>query len=359
MMAYPQQYQPQYPQVMNPHPMIGQAQYGSGVVSPPLPYGQQMAVHGMQGQYHSPPPLDQTGMHPIHGSQVSYSGTTEYPHRYNGHRNMIIGDSPNSKQSSASNDTAGIHKVSGETSLTAPTSHPDIHGRHLIIAPDNYRQAGYSYGGHISENVHPLNIQHTQPQVQTIETVPTEPPSLPATVPETKDPEDPSNIFIKNIDDDLISKPEHLEEYCKKFGEVVSISLPAYSNGLIKGFGFVKFTTPEAALKAKEELNLQIVGRKRLFVSFAETSDHRHSRLAKFYDQGTQSDKSPPDPLILRMGDRIKTPEKTSQATEEIKDEFSIVQKDGDATTDTPIENPSDGQANTKVSRVIQNATYS
>ncbi|KAF3164021.1 hypothetical protein TWF751_009847 [Orbilia oligospora] len=346
MMAYPQPFQPQYPQAVNHH-MVGQAHYGSGVVSPPLPYGQQMSAHGIQGQYHSPPLVNQAGMHPMHGGHVSYPGGHEYPHRFDAQRNIIVGDSPNSKHSSASNDTTSVFKISGETSMTIPTSHSDIHGRPLIISSGHYRQAGYQYGGHISENVHPLNIHHAHQaqQFQAVGIAPAEPPTLPVTVPETKNPEDPSNIFIKNIDDDVISKPEHLEEYCKKFGEVVSISLPAYSNGLIKGFGFVKFTTPEAALKAKEELNLQIVGRKRLFVSFAETSDHRHSRLAKFYDQGSteQSEKSPPDPLIQKMSDRAKTPEKAVQREEGINDKPSMPQTDGDATIDTPVEKSADG----------------
>ncbi|KAK6514079.1 hypothetical protein TWF506_008505 [Arthrobotrys conoides] len=348
MMAYPQPFPPQYPQAMNHH-VAGQAHYGSGVVSPPMPYGQQMPPHGIQGQYPSPPLVNQAGMHPMHGGHISYPGNHEYPHRFDARGNIIIGDSPNSKHSSASNDTNSIFKISGESSMTIPTSHSDIHGGPLIIQSGHYRQAGYQYVGHISENVHPLDIHHAHQsqQFQAVETAPAEPPTLPVTVPETKDPEDPSNIFIKNIDDDLISKPEHLEEYCKKFGEVVSISLPAYSNGLIKGFGFVKFTTPEAALKAKEELNLQIVGRKRLFVSFAETSDHRHSRLAKFYDQGSteQSEKSPPDPLIQKQGDKIKTPEKGVQVDEEMKNKASAPQADGDATIDTPVEKPTDEQA--------------
>ncbi|KAK6352618.1 hypothetical protein TWF730_009438 [Orbilia blumenaviensis] len=346
MVAYQQQqYQLQYPQAMGPHPMANQVQYGSGVVSPPMPYGQQMAAHGIQGQYHSPPPVDQTGMLPMHSGHVPYPGTAGYPQGYGAHRNVIVGDSPNSKHSSGSTDTIGNHhKASGETSLTAPNSHPDMHQGRFIVPPENYRHAGYAYPGHISENVHPL-------------TGPSEPAMLPATVPETKDPEDPSNIFIKNIDDDVISKPEHLEEYCKKFGEVVSISLPAYGNGLIKGFGFVKFTTPEAALKAKEELNLQIVGRRRLFVSFAETSDHRQSRLAKFYDQGARSDRelSPPDPLI-HINDKNKTPEKKKQIDEEVKGRSSIAQTDGDATIDIPAGKPADEQPDKKKPEDLKDA---
>ncbi|KAK6339435.1 hypothetical protein TWF718_008851 [Orbilia javanica] len=364
MMGYPQQYQPQYPQAMNHH-VIGQTHYGSGVISPPLPYGQQMPAHGVHGPYHHSPPLaHQPGMHPMHGGHAPYPGPNEYPHHFDHHRNMMVGGSPNSKHSSASHDTTGAFKISGEAPMMVPAHHSDIHGGSIIIAPGHYRQAGYQYGGHISENVHPLNIHHAQ-QHQAVEAAPAEPPMLPATVPETKDPEDPSNIFIKNIDDDLISKPEHLEEYCKKFGEVVSISLPAYSNGLIKGFGFVKFTTPEAALKAKEELNLQIVGRKRLFVSFAETSDHRHSRLAKFYDQTEQTDqgstgqteKSPPDPLLQRMNDKAKSPEKKAQADEGTKDKSSKPQADGDATTDTPIEKPSGEEHSTKQSEALVEGT--
>ncbi|KAJ6256629.1 hypothetical protein Dda_8494 [Drechslerella dactyloides] len=349
MMGYPQ-YQPQYAPVMNPPPMVAPGQYGPvGVVSPPpLGYvGQPVAVPGMPGTFHSPPRLPQ-GPGPMHpqraDGQIQYSNTTDYPHRFDGCRNPTVDDSPQSKQGSVSKDMAGMRNTSGEISTAVPTVHPGIgssirqaDGQYpLVIKPDHYLQAGYNYGAQLPENVHPLNVHHAQHHAQVVQQAPVEHP-VPVTVPETKDPEDPSNIFIKNIDDDIISKPEHLEAYCRKFGEIVSISLPTYPNGLIKGFGFVKFTTAEQALKAKEELNLKMVGRRRMFVSFAETSDQRHNRLAKFYDQGARDGvlRSPPDPLIPKIPESKKEDKSEAGSSEGVA---TAAIKNGDATAETPIE---------------------
>ncbi|KAF3927154.1 hypothetical protein ABW20_dc0101409 [Dactylellina cionopaga] len=347
MMGY--QYQSQYPPVMSVPHMAGQPQYGPVGVSPPLGYGQ--TVPSMPGPYQSPPPMQHAehaaAMHG--GSQMSYSNTSNYSQRYDGYKNITVNESPKSK-SSVSNDTAGIRKVSGETSITVPTQGLENEtltktsvsaGRHpVVIQSGHYLQAQYAYEHQMLENVHPASTPITQQQLQAVENAPAE-ADVPVTVPETKDPEDPCNIFIKNIDDDVISKPEHLEAYCKKFGDIVSISLPTYENGIIiKGFGFVKFTVPEAALKAKEELNLQIIGRKRLFVSFAETGDHRHSRLARFYDQGAREGvmKSPPDPLIPRTAETSKKVDDSDEEGSEVRDETVVSAMDGDATLDTPAE---------------------
>ncbi|KAF3926737.1 hypothetical protein ABW21_db0206076 [Orbilia brochopaga] len=345
MMGYPQ-YQPQYAPGMNQPPMMAQGQYGNvGVVSPPpMGYvGQPVAVPGMPGTYHSPPHVLQ-GQMPMHPQSIgSYSNSTGYPQRFDGCRGAVADVSPRSKQSSASNDTNSMPKVAGDPSMTAPTMHPGFNmpiqqqaGGHypLVIQPDHYLQAGYSYGAQLPENVHPLSVHQVHAQVPMVQQVPLEP--APVTVPETKDPEDPSNLFIKNIDDDIISKPEHLEAYCRKFGEIVSISLPTYPNGLIKGFGFVKFTTAEQALKAKEELNLKMVGKRRMFVSFAETSEGRHNRLAKFYDQGVRDGvlRSPPDPLIPKMGGSRKG-DKSQRSS---PDAAIVKTNDRDGASDVPVE---------------------
>ncbi|KAK6347083.1 hypothetical protein TWF696_007163 [Orbilia brochopaga] len=364
MMGYPQ-YQPQYAPVMNPPPMVAQGQYGSvGVVSPPpLGYvGQPVAVPGMPGTFQPPPQFPQGPM-PMHaqsvgGSHISYSNTTDFPQRFDGCRNATADVSPKSKQSSGSNDTTGMRKVSGETSVAAPnmnsgTVAPIKHradGHYpLVIKPDHYLQAGYNYGNQLPENVHPLNVHHAHNQAQIVQQPPIE-QTLPVTVPETKDPEDPSNIFIKNIDDDIISKPEHLEAYCRKFGEIVSISLPTYPNGLIKGFGFVKFTTAEQALKAKEELNLKMVGRRRMFVSFAETSDQRHNRLAKFYDQGARDGvlRSPPDPLIPKKAELKKDDKSEKESGKEVA---TATTNDGDAASDIPVEKSENANAKVDTSK--------
>ncbi|EWC45019.1 hypothetical protein DRE_06299 [Drechslerella stenobrocha 248] len=362
MMGFPQ-YHPQYPPMANPPHMPSQGQYGSiGVISPPsMGYiNQPASVPTMQGPFHSPPLLQgpvSTHPHSV-GSQISYSNTTDYPHRFDGCKNTTIDESLMSKRSSISNGTPGVRNVHGEAPLKVPTvgseseapTKQSSEGRYpLVIKPENYFQAGYAYGSQLPENVHPLNAHHTRQQTRVVDKSPTE-ASAPVSVPETKDPEDPSNIFIKNIDDDLISKPEHLEAYCRKFGDVVSISLPTYPNGLIKGFGFVKFTCAEQALKAKEELNLKMVGRRRMFVSFAETSDHRHNRLAKFYDQGVRDGvlRSPPDPLIPKIAETKEGDEEGEQ------EESTVAAKNGDATSDTPEEKVVAKPINTKVGNEVR-----
>ncbi|EPS38954.1 hypothetical protein H072_7254 [Dactylellina haptotyla CBS 200.50] len=235
-----------------------------------------------------------------------------------------------------------------------------------MVAQQQYGPVGvvsppmsYGHPVNIPENTQPLSSppQRQQQQAQPVEQ-PLYEEIVPITVPETKDPEDPSNIFIKNIDDDVIYKPEHLEAQCKKFGDIVSISMPTYENGLIKGFAFVKFTTTEAALKAKESLHLTIVGRKRLFVSFAEDRDHRQTRLANFYNQnGNEVKKSPdsqiiekksPDPLLMKNspeGLLEKNDDTTSEKLVSNKQEAAstvTVVANSDATSETPAEKEKD-----------------
>ncbi|KAF3940722.1 hypothetical protein ABW19_dt0203925 [Dactylella cylindrospora] len=354
MMGYPQ-YPQQYPPMMSPPQMITQTPYGPvGIPSSPPAYGGQMMMPMMQTPYRSPPlTQNQIAMHPQNvGGQYPYSGP-EYLQRFDGSRNTTVDESPSSKGSILSEETAGMRKVSHETSLTVPTATSEAlkhngseYRRPLVIKAEDYLRAGYEYGNRKPADLLSAQSNPIPQEADAVKETPIQAPTevVPAVVPETKDPEDPSNIFIKNIDDDIISKPEHLEAHCKKFGEIVSISLPTYPNGLIKGFGFVKFTTPEQALKAKKAMDLQMLGRKRLFVSFAETGDHRQSRLQKFYQAGSKREISP-DPLITQAASAAKREDEKSNPTTPVKD--------GDATSDVPVEKSPEAENKTDKPDII------
>lgn len=55
--------------------------------------------------------------------------------------------------------------------------------------------------------------------------------------------------------------------------------------GRSKGFGFVGFSSPEAAIKALTEMNGQIVDGKALHVSLAQRKEERQAYLSNLYKQ--------------------------------------------------------------------------
>lgn len=102
-------------------------------------------------------------------------------------------------------------------------------------------------------------------------------------VPESQ-PIDPKNLYIKNLDDDIISHPSDIETLFKPYGTIVSSHLAVVpGTGISKGYGFVAFSKAEEAIKAKKSLDGSMVGRKRVFVSWAERRADREKRLKEIF----------------------------------------------------------------------------
>jgi hypothetical protein len=100
-----------------------------------------------------------------------------------------------------------------------------------------------------------------------------------------KAPGDPCNLFVKNLDDEVIVTQRDLEKLFAPHGTVTSTFLATYapkdenSQPVSKGFGFVAFARAQEAESAKNKLHGLVVGRKKIFVSYAERKEDRHTRL--------------------------------------------------------------------------------
>lgn len=103
-------------------------------------------------------------------------------------------------------------------------------------------------------------------------------------IPETTEPADPANLFIKNLDDAVISNAEDLKSIFVSYGPVASSFLAMYPGSVIsRGYGFVAFAKPEDAAAAKKKLNGTMVGKKRVFISYAERKEDRTQRLKDLF----------------------------------------------------------------------------
>jgi hypothetical protein len=100
-----------------------------------------------------------------------------------------------------------------------------------------------------------------------------------------KTPCDPCNLFVKNLDDEVIVTQRDLESLFSEYGTITSAFLATYVPkdssflAISKGFGFVAFSRPQEADLAKEKMNGCIIGRKKIFVSYAEKKEDRQMRL--------------------------------------------------------------------------------
>lgn len=103
-------------------------------------------------------------------------------------------------------------------------------------------------------------------------------------IPETTDPADPANLYIKNLDDAVISDAEDLKLLFVPYGPVTSSFLSTYpGSGISRGYGFVAFVKPEDAAAAKTKMNGTMVGKKRVFISYAERKEDRTQRLKDLF----------------------------------------------------------------------------
>ncbi|XP_065347000.1 polyadenylate-binding protein 1-like [Cloeon dipterum] len=83
-----------------------------------------------------------------------------------------------------------------------------------------------------------------------------------------------SNLYIKNLDKTI--NDAQLKSLFESFGEILSVKVMLDANtGRSRGFGFVCFTSPEAATEAIKNVNGQMVLSKPLYVSLAQSKEKR------------------------------------------------------------------------------------
>jgi polyadenylate-binding protein len=96
-----------------------------------------------------------------------------------------------------------------------------------------------------------------------------------------------TNVYVKNISPDVTD--DEFRELFEKFGDVTSSSLARDSEtGKSRGFGFVNFTTHEAAGKAVEDLNGNDFHGQDLYVGRAQKKHEREEELRKSYEAARQ-----------------------------------------------------------------------
>ncbi|KAL6585417.1 hypothetical protein OROMI_002061 [Orobanche minor] len=92
-----------------------------------------------------------------------------------------------------------------------------------------------------------------------------------------------SNVYVKNIDDDVID--DELKEYFSRCGTITSAKIMRDDKGVSKGFGFVCFSTPEEANKAVYTFHGFILRKKPLYVAIAQKKEDRKAQLQLAYAQ--------------------------------------------------------------------------
>jgi len=91
-----------------------------------------------------------------------------------------------------------------------------------------------------------------------------------------------TNIYVKNINTEATD--DQFRELFEKYGDVTSSSLARDPEGKSRGFGFVNFTTHEAANKAVDELNGKDFQGQDLYVGRAQKKHEREEELRKSYE---------------------------------------------------------------------------
>ncbi|KAL5701506.1 hypothetical protein ACHQM5_026833 [Ranunculus cassubicifolius] len=79
----------------------------------------------------------------------------------------------------------------------------------------------------------------------------------------------PTGLLIRNIS--LSARPEDLRVPFERFGPVKDVYLPKnYYTGEPRGFGFVKYRSPEDAAEAKHQMNHKMIGGREITIVYAE-----------------------------------------------------------------------------------------
>ncbi|KAL5975102.1 hypothetical protein ACLOJK_031778 [Asimina triloba] len=97
-----------------------------------------------------------------------------------------------------------------------------------------------------------------------------------------------ANLYMKNLKDDI--DDEKLKELFSEFGTITSCKVLLDSHGHSRGCGFVAFSTPEEANRARTEMSGKYMGKKPLYVAVAQRREERKAKLqahfAQFRGQG-------------------------------------------------------------------------
>ncbi|CAN6938209.1 unnamed protein product [Brassica oleracea] len=107
-----------------------------------------------------------------------------------------------------------------------------------------------------------------------------------------------SNLYLKNLDESV--NDEKLKEMFSEYGNVTSCKVMMNSEGVSRGFGFVAYSCPEEALRAMNEMNGKMIGRKPLYIALAQRKEERRNHLQTLFSHmrpnGTMSPMASPMP---------------------------------------------------------------
>ncbi|XP_052149767.1 polyadenylate-binding protein 7 [Oryza glaberrima] len=92
-----------------------------------------------------------------------------------------------------------------------------------------------------------------------------------------------TNLYMKNLDDDIIE--ELIKLKFSQYGLVISVKIMKRDDGTSKGFGFVSFQNPESAKRAKESMNGMLLGSKTLYVARAQKKAERKQYLQRLHEE--------------------------------------------------------------------------
>nr|KAF6349592.1 poly(A) binding protein cytoplasmic 3 [Myotis myotis] len=104
------------------------------------------------------------------------------------------------------------------------------------------------------------------------------------------------NLYVKNLDDGI--DDGRLQKEFSPFDTITGAKF-MMEGGPSKGFGFVRFSSPEEATKAVTEMNGRIVATKPLCVALAQCKEERQAHLTNRYMQRMASVRAVPNPVIL------------------------------------------------------------
>ncbi|XP_047670264.1 polyadenylate-binding protein 1A-like [Tachysurus fulvidraco] len=107
-----------------------------------------------------------------------------------------------------------------------------------------------------------------------------------------------NNLYIKNLDNNIDTECLYLT--FAQFGHITSAKV-IMENGRSKGFGFVNFTSSQDAMRAMNEMNGMMWGKKQVFVELAKRKEDGPALLQRmFIQQFTPSLHQPVLPLYLK-----------------------------------------------------------
>ncbi|KAJ5803416.1 uncharacterized protein N7503_005866 [Penicillium pulvis] len=91
-----------------------------------------------------------------------------------------------------------------------------------------------------------------------------------------------TNIYVKNLDTEI--PDEEFRIMFEQFGEITSATLSHDQDGKSRGFGFVNYSTHEAAQAAVDEMNEKDIKSQKLYVGRAQKKHEREEELRKQYE---------------------------------------------------------------------------